>query len=73
MLIATIEHLDVVTTTAAVDLVVVPKRVATQAVGATLQVHLGEMDIDSLPFWGADANTAVEVISTAEQTSWTGG
>ena len=63
ILIATIEHLDVVTTTAAVDLVVVAERVATQPICAALQVHLREMHIYGLPFWRSDADAAVQVVS----------
>eukprot|EP01043_Picozoa_sp_COSAG02_P006321 COSAG02_NODE_179_length_31090_cov_49.813785_12_plen_123_part_00 len=63
--IATIEDLNVVTTTAAVNLVVVVERVTTQPVCATLQVHLGEVNVYSLTFRGSDADTAVKVVSTA--------
>ena len=64
ILIATIEYLDVVTTTAAVDLVVVAERVAAQPICATLQVHLREMHIYGLPFWRSDPDAAVQVVST---------
>lgn len=63
--IATIKDLDIVTPTAAVNLVVVTKCVATQPVGAAFQVHLGEVNVYSLVFGGSDANAAVKVISAA--------
>ena len=64
--VATIEDLDVVTATAAVDLVVAAEGVATQPVGATFQVHLREVNIYSLAFRGSDADTAVKVVSAAD-------
>ena len=65
LFIATIEDFDIVTATAAVDLVVAAERVSTQSVGATFQVHLCEMNIYGLVFRGSNAHTTVEVVSTA--------
>ena len=64
--VAPIEDLDVVTATAAVNLVVVAESVATQPVRPTLQVHLGEVNVYSLAFRGSDADAAVKVVSTAD-------
>lgn len=66
LFIATIEDFDIVTATAAVDLVVAAEGVATQPVGATFQVHLREVNIYSLAFRGSDADTAVKVVSAAD-------
>ena len=66
--VAPIEDLDVVTATTAVNLVVAAKCVAAQPVRATLQVHLGEVNVYSLAFGGSDTDTAVKVVSTANHT-----
>ena len=62
--VATVEDLDIVTTVAAVNLVVLAVRVAAQPVAAAFEIHLREMDVDGLTFRCADADAAVEVVPT---------